>query len=148
MSERTISEVMAEKGLTKYRLAKISGIPWSTLSNICAGKTDLEKCSAGTIRRLAEALDLTMEETLDLGTGEITSTSVPSNESYLELDIPEDLAEVIQNVKDGFENGDPNMDLLLDELYGSINANQWSQKITKGQADYLRSKYYYGDPDE
>ena len=90
-----------------------------------------------------------MEETLDLETGEITRTPViPSDESYLELDLPEDLAEAIQNVKEGFENGDPNMDLLLDELYGSINANQWSQKITKGQADYLRSKYYYGDLDD
>lgn len=149
MSGRTLSDVMAEKGLTRYRLAKTSGIPWSTLSNICTGKTALEKCSAGTILRLAKALNLTMEETLDLETGEITRTPViPSDESYLELDLPEDLAEAIQNVKEGFENGDPNMDLLLDELYGSINANQWSQKITKGQADYLRSKYYYGDLDD
>ena len=38
------------------------------------------------------------------------------------------------------------MDLLLDALYGEINANQWSDMITKEQADYLRSKYYYGDP--
>ena len=149
MSGTTIQDAMDKQGLSRYRLSKISGIPWATRSDICTGKTALEKCSAGTILRLAKALNLTMEETLDLETGEITRAPViPSDESYLELDLPEDLAEAIQNVKDGFENGDPNMDLLLDELYGSINANQWSQKITKGQADYLRSKYYYGDLDD
>ena len=149
MSGTTIQDVMDKQGLSRYRLSKISGIPWATLSDICTGKKNLEKCSAGTILRLAKALNLTMEETLDLETGEITRVPViPSDESYLELDIPEDLSEAIQNVKEGFENGDPNMDLLLDELYGSINANQWSQKITKAQADYLRSKYYYGDLDD
>ena len=56
------------------------------------------------------------------------------------------LAEAIEDVKAGFERDDPNMDLLLDALYGEINANQWSDMITKEQADYLRSKYYYGDP--
>lgn len=101
----------------------------------------------GTVRKLANALDLTIEETLDLETGMVSrSVKTPSDRSYLELDLPNTLAEAIEDVKAGFERDDPNMDLLLDALYGEINANQWSDMITKEQADYLRSKYYYGDP--
>ena len=55
----TLESVMERKGLTRYQLSKISGIPWSTLSNICTGKTDFEKCTVGTVRKLANALDLT-----------------------------------------------------------------------------------------
>ena len=61
----TLESVMERKGLTRYQLSKISGIPWSTLSNICTGKTDFEKCTVGTVRKLANALDLTIEETLE-----------------------------------------------------------------------------------
>ena len=48
----------------------------------------------------------------------------------------------------GFEREDPDIDLLLDKLYGEINANLWSDEITKNQADYPRSKHYYGDADD
>lgn len=36
------------------------------------------------------------------------------------------------------------MDCLWGELYGSINACQWGDEITKEHADYLRNKYLYG----
>ena len=40
------------------------------------------------------------------------------------------------------------LDCLWDELYGSINANQWGWEISKEQADYLRQKYLFGPEDE
>ena len=44
-----------------YKLAKNSGVPYSTINDICSGKTQIEKCSAETVFRLARALDLSME---------------------------------------------------------------------------------------
>ena len=46
----TLEEVMQSKSITKYRLSKESGIPWATLSDICNGKTNLDKCEAGTVK--------------------------------------------------------------------------------------------------
>ena len=40
------------------------------------------------------------------------------------------------------------LDCLWDELYGSINANQWGWEISKEQADYLRAKYLFEQEDE
>ena len=65
---RTLQDVMSERNISRYHLSKISGIPWATLSDICSGKTALERCSAGTVLKLSRALGMTMEETMDLET--------------------------------------------------------------------------------
>ncbi len=60
----TIQDVLKQKNMSIYRLAKASGIPYATVNDICNGKAQLEKCSAETIYRLAHALDVSMEELL------------------------------------------------------------------------------------
>ena len=57
----SINEVLEQKNITKYRLWKESGVPQATISDICTGKTRIEKCSAETIFRIAKALDVSME---------------------------------------------------------------------------------------
>ena len=61
-----INELLNQKSMTKYRLAKSSGVPQTTVLDICSGKTKIEKCSAETVYKLAKALDVTVEGLLDL----------------------------------------------------------------------------------
>ena len=44
-----------------YKLAKVSGIAYATLNDICNEKVQIEKCSAETIYKIAKALDVSME---------------------------------------------------------------------------------------
>ncbi len=60
-----INEIIIERKLTRYRLSKDSGIPYTTVSDICNGKAQLEKCSAETVYRLAKALRISMELLLE-----------------------------------------------------------------------------------
>ena len=60
-----INEKLESKNLTKYRLSKESGVPQATINDICSGKTDLEKCAAGTLYRLAKVLGISVEEILE-----------------------------------------------------------------------------------
>ena len=60
----SIQFLMQQKEMTKYRLSKLSHVPYTTLNDICSGRTELKKCSAETVFRLAKALDVTMEELL------------------------------------------------------------------------------------
>lgn len=60
-----INEIIEQKHLSKYRIAKDSGIPYTTLNDICSGKTRLEKCSAETVYKLAKHLGVQMEELLE-----------------------------------------------------------------------------------
>ena len=57
----SINELLEQKGITKYRLAKSSGVPQTTVIDICSGKARVEKCSGDTLYKLAQALDVTME---------------------------------------------------------------------------------------
>ena len=43
-----ITEQLEKKQMTKYKISKVSGVPQTTINDICSGKVDLEKCSAGT----------------------------------------------------------------------------------------------------
>lgn len=61
----TINELIRERNITKYRLAKNSGIPHTTINDICSGKAQIEKCSAETIYRLAKELDVSMESLVE-----------------------------------------------------------------------------------
>lgn len=64
----TIGDLLEERGLSRYRLSKVSGIPWATLSDICSGKTKMNRCSAETLLKLSKALGISMEELLLLET--------------------------------------------------------------------------------
>ncbi len=61
----SINEILDNMGMTKYRLAKLSGIPHATLSELCSGKTSIEKCSGETLYKIAKALNVSMESLLE-----------------------------------------------------------------------------------
>lgn len=60
-----IQEILRQNGISMYRLAKDSGVPYSSINDICNGKTRLEKCGADTVYRLSKALGVTMETLLE-----------------------------------------------------------------------------------
>jgi transcriptional regulator with XRE-family HTH domain len=50
--------------MTKYKLSKASGVPFSTVSDIAAGKTNIKYCTGETLYKLAKTLDVTIEALL------------------------------------------------------------------------------------
>lgn len=140
----TISELLQQRGISRYRLSKESGVPWATLSDICSGKTKFERCNAVTLSKLSKALGITMEELLLLETGnDVDVLGKPQNKEYLEKGLPGSLQKALNEYIQGEKEQVSYMDCLWGELYGSINACQWGDQITKEQADYLRKKYLF-----
>ena len=72
-----INEQLEKQNLTKYRLSKESGVPQATINDICSGKTDLDKCAAGTLYRLAKVLGVSIEDILDSARQDIVALSRP-----------------------------------------------------------------------
>lgn len=60
-----INDLLEQKGISIYKLSKNSGIPYTTVSDICTGKAQLEKCSSETVYRIAKELDVSMETLLE-----------------------------------------------------------------------------------
>lgn len=59
-----LRSLLNDRKMTMYRLAQLSGIPKTTIVDICSGKTSIECCSARTVLRIAKTLGCTMEELL------------------------------------------------------------------------------------
>ena len=60
-----INDLIKQKGFTKYRLAKLSEVPNTTLIDICSGKAKIEKCSGETLYKIAKALDVSIETLIE-----------------------------------------------------------------------------------
>ena len=56
-----LNQLLNDRNMTKYRLSKESGVPQTTIIDLCSGKTRIEKCSAETLYKIAKALQVTME---------------------------------------------------------------------------------------
>ena len=147
------------QNITKYRLSKLSGVPKTTVIDICTGKSSLRKCSAYTVQQLAKALGCTMEYMMsldDAGTEYDSKTGLPMNREYLECGLPPYLQTSVENMiaswekLDGGEK-DAHWDLYWCELNADINSAEVEQEISSEQAGYLRKKYLRmkrGEPDD
>jgi len=60
-----LNDLMKRKQFTQYRLAKASGVPYTTVHDICSGKAKIEKCSAETVYKIAKVLDISVERLLE-----------------------------------------------------------------------------------
>ena len=69
-----INEQLEKLNMTKYSLSKTSSVPQATINDICSGKADLEKCSAGTLYKIARVLGITIEAILDSAKSELRSS--------------------------------------------------------------------------
>lgn len=60
-----INELLQKKNMSRYRLSKESGIAMTTITDICSGKAALEKCTAGTLYKIAKVLEVTVDSLLE-----------------------------------------------------------------------------------
>ena len=60
-----INELLQKENMSIYRLSKESGVAMTTITDICSGKAELDKCAAGTLYKIAKALGVTVDYLLE-----------------------------------------------------------------------------------
>ena len=60
-----LNEYLKQINISVYALSKASGVPYSTVLGICRGKANIEECRLGTLRALADALDVNLMDLID-----------------------------------------------------------------------------------
>lgn len=137
----SINEIIVQSGMTKYRVAKLSGIPHATLNDLCSGKSHIEKCSGETLYKLAKALGVSIECLLDgpMAEKQRNEQLQLKRERSYEYGLPQYLQHDLDAFKEGLKDNSSLMDCLWGELYGSINIAEINDgAITPEHADYLR----------
>ena len=140
-----LQTLLNERNLSKYQLSKLSGVPKTTIMDICAGRSDMERCNAKTVQKLAQALGCTMEDMMKLSSP-YDEKGLPKDRSYLECGLPEFLQESIQAMVKAWQKVDNGEDYTLWDcdycnLQSDINSAEVNQIISPEQAWYLREKY-------
>ena len=60
-----VSDLLEKENMSRYRLSKESGVAMTTITDICSGKANLDKCAAGTLYRIAKVLGVTVDSMLE-----------------------------------------------------------------------------------
>ncbi|MBO5069869.1 MAG: helix-turn-helix transcriptional regulator [Roseburia sp.] len=61
-----LKEFLNQKKISIYKLSQTSGVPYSTLNDIVNGKIDISNCKAGSLKRIADSLEISMDELYDI----------------------------------------------------------------------------------
>ena len=142
-----LQTMLDDRNMTMYRLSKLSGVPKTTVIDICSGKSSIDGCNAKTVLLLSKALGCTMEDLMKIDSADYDrETGLPKDSNYLEKGLPPFLQESVDRMKtswDKLDNGleDIHWDIYWCELNADINSAEGEQEITPEQAWYLREKY-------
>lgn len=149
-----MQSMLQARNMSMYRLSQISGVPKTTVIDICSGKSDIEGCTARTVMQLSKALGCSMEELMQIDNARYDRvTGLPKDESYLEKGLPGYLQKSIAAMQASWrivDSGqrDLHWDLVWCELNADINSAETEQEISSDQAWYLRRKYLRMEKDE
>lgn len=149
-----MQSMLQARNMSMYRLSQISGVPKTTVIDICSGKSDIEGCTARTVMQLSRALGCTMEELMQIDNARYDrETGLPKDESYLEKGLPGYLQKSIAAMQASWKivdsgKRDLHWDLVWCELNADINSAETEQEISSDQAWYLRRKYLRMEKDE
>ena len=144
----TLQALLDSKNITKYHLSKVSGVPKTTVIDICSGKSSIENCTAKTVQQISEALGCTMEEIMTLENPNCydKETGLPTDDSYLECGLPQYLQDLLEKMKKSWaiiDRGEKDYcwDIYWCELNADINSAEVDNVISAKQAWHLRRKY-------
>ena len=143
----TLQTILNEKGITMYQLSKMSGVPKTTVIDICSGKSKIGACNARTVQRLSKALGCTMEDLMMIDAGNYYKESgLPKSTQRFEKGLPAYLRKSIDAMVASWKirdagGKDLHWDLNWCDLNADINAAETEQEISAEQAWYLREKY-------
>ncbi len=142
-----LQTILNEKGMTMYHLSKASGVPKTTVIDICSGKSDIGACNAKTVLLLSRALGCTMEDLMKIDTANYQrETGLPKNDARFEKGLPAYLRKSIDAMNATWAlldagKDDLHRDLNWCDLNADINSAETEQDISSEQAWYLREKY-------
>lgn len=152
--DMNMQSMLQARNMSMYRLSQISGVPKTTVIDICSGKSDIEGCTARTVMQLSRALGCSMEELMQIDNACYDrNTGLPKDESYLEKGLPGYLQKSIAAMQASWKivdsgKRDLHWDLVWCELNADINSAETEQEISGDQAWYLRRKYLRMEKDE
>ncbi|MCQ2802988.1 MAG: helix-turn-helix domain-containing protein [Bacilli bacterium] len=138
------NDLLIKKHFTQKRLSELSGVPRTTIVDLCTHKTFIKKCNVDTVYKISKVLGVSMEYLIELdNTYEIDpKTFKPKDNSYLEKTLPTNIKSLLIKLNNALLKSDLlKYDRLYIELLQELVEAENSEQITANQKEYLLTKY-------
>ena len=66
-----LKRLLEDRGISMYRLSKMSGVPNTVVVDLCSGKSAIENCTVKTVCAIAKALGCSVDELLGFYYGRV-----------------------------------------------------------------------------
>lgn len=154
----SLQALLETRGISKYRLSKMSGVPKTVILDICSGKSLLENCTAKTVCRIASALDCSVESLVSMSSVDnkacdseklIIAESSDSEKSIKALGIDFHIDKSLKNdlyaLIEGIQNDVSYIDCLRDQLLSGVHASYNAGLLTADQAKFIEQNFVFSD---
>lgn len=152
----SLQALLDARGISKYRLSKMSGVSKTVILDICSGKSLLENCTAKTVSRIASALDCSIESLLSLSSADskaydsekLIAAGCTDNEKSLkefgiDFHIDTSLKNDLYALIEGIQNNVSYIDCLRDQLLSGVHASYNAGLLTADQAKFIEQNFVF-----
>lgn len=135
-----LNEYLKQINISVYALSKASGVPYSTVLGICRGKANIEECRLGTLRAIADALNVNLMDLIDgklkLKAHRFINDSINLDVASLPISLQKFIAELEEYDREwdiAFYAAADTMLLMADRFLkdGSINSVTYEKLVRK-----------------
>ena len=148
----SLQALLDARGISKYRLSKMSGVPKTVILDICSGKSLLENCTAKTVCRIASALDCSVESLVSMSSIDdkscsseklITAESSDNKKGLQEFGIDFYIDKSLYALIEGIQNNVSYIDCLRDQLLSGVHASYNAGLLTADQAKFIEQNFVF-----
>lgn len=128
-----LKQIIEEKGLSVYKLAKISNIPYTTAYELVMGKKNIQECNIKTVSAIADALNIPIDSL-------INNKNIKLSNSWQENKEKEFVFPIIQENKDiNMSRFHPLKQKNINIIFNIVNKDSRIEKvIVFGSATNIR----------
>ena len=144
----TFEQLLLSKQVSVNKLSKLSDVPRTTILDMVRDRTDLRKASGLTLYKMAKALNVSIENLIELDSSYVidSSTGKPQNCAYFEYSENENLTKILRNLKNAiYTNNNLKQCYWKDLLIEEITSLRRKDEIGIDSYEYFCKKYLSGD---
>lgn len=82
-----LKDYLTQNNISIYSLSKKANIPYSTLNDLCNGKVEIENCKLGLVIKIANALNINVEQLRDICQNEDSAVLIEEYNTYATIKV-------------------------------------------------------------
>lgn len=138
----TLTDYINRNRISVYSLSKKSGVPYPTCYNLAKGKSNIDECRVGTIKKIASALNVNADQIINNCLPNLVKHNFINDDVYLDTgSLPASLKNHLRELEELDARNDPLFYAMADSMLVDADREEYEGKISKSTLAKLYDKY-------